>query len=66
MSMLHLILDLEETLDRVRHSLKEGGLLFSSTVCLEGLEKYVIPALGDFGLLPKIRVLTQVTLVERM
>ncbi|WP_281973535.1 class I SAM-dependent methyltransferase [Ruegeria faecimaris] len=66
MSILHLVLDLDATLDRVRSSLKEGGLFFSSTVCLEGLEKYVIPALGTIGLLPKIRVLTQEILVERM
>ncbi|WP_271951472.1 class I SAM-dependent methyltransferase [Ruegeria faecimaris] len=66
MSILHLVLDLDATLDRVRSSLKEGGLFFSSTVCLEGLEKFVIPALGTIGLLPKIRVLTQEILVERM
>ncbi|WP_299637767.1 class I SAM-dependent methyltransferase [uncultured Ruegeria sp.] len=66
MSVLHLVLDLDETLDRIRNSLKEGGLLFSSTVCLEGMEKYAIPALGAIGLLPKIRVLTQEILVERM
>ncbi|NVO56891.1 class I SAM-dependent methyltransferase [Rhodobacteraceae bacterium B1Z28] len=66
MSVLHLVLDLDEALERVRGSLKEGGLLFSSTVCLEGMEKYAIPALGAIGLLPKIRVLSQEILVERM
>ncbi|AZV78221.1 class I SAM-dependent methyltransferase [Parasedimentitalea marina] len=66
MSILHLVSDLDETLDRVRKSLKEGGLFFSSTVCLEGFQRFAIPALGTIGVLPKIRALTQDILVERL
>ena len=69
MSILHLVKDVDQTLQKVRKSLKPGGLFFSSTVCLSdsnGLERYFLPPLSAIGLLPKIVRFKGVDLVERI
>lgn len=58
MSILHLVEDAEFVLEKARRSLKPGGLLITSTVCLGdrlGLERLFVPPLSAIGILPKLR-----------
>lgn len=69
LSILHLVADLNATLDRVFMRLRPGGYFFSSTVCLgemSGLTRYALPVLGAIGLLPKILPLTSTALSEQL
>lgn len=69
MSILHLVDDAEAVLDKVRRSLKPGGLFFTSTVCLgdsRGLEHYFLPPLSAIGLLPKLRMFKAADLLKLM
>lgn len=69
MSILHLVKDVDQTLQKVRESLKPGGLFFSSTVCLgdsNGLERYFLPPLSAIGVLPKLTRFKGVELIKRI
>ncbi len=69
MSILHLVTDVDQTLEQVWKSLKPGGLFFSSTVCLgdsNGLERYFLPPLSAIGILPKVVRFKGADLIDRI
>jgi len=60
-SLLHLLEDLPDDLDRINSLLKPGGLLISKTVCLSGiysLFRLIIPIMQLFGKAPFVRFMT--------
>jgi ubiquinone/menaquinone biosynthesis C-methylase UbiE len=68
-SVLHLVRDLDTTLDRVRRCLKPGGIFVSSTACIRdmgGLVARVLPHLAFTGLIPKVLPLTGNGLISQM
>ncbi len=68
-SILHLVRDLDATLEHVRRSLKPGGLFVSSTVCvrdMNGLVARVLPYLSFTRLIPKVVPFSSDSLIARM
>lgn len=69
MSILHLLEDKEAALARIFATLKPGGLLISSTVCLDGWMTIfkVIGPIGKFlRLLPTVKVFTAAQLARSL
>ncbi|SFD12802.1 class I SAM-dependent methyltransferase [Tropicimonas isoalkanivorans] len=76
MSVLHLMDDPDATISRVFDMLRPGGLFFSSTTCLDGLDatgfgarliaRVLLPAGGALGLLPRMTRLSRAGLRARM
>jgi len=60
-SLLHLIDDVPNVLDRVREQLKPGGLFISKTECLKNrsvMMRALVPALTAMGLAPRVTFLS--------
>ena len=60
-SLLHLIEDVPNLLDRVREQLKPGGLFISKTVCLKDssfLVRALVPVLTATGIAPRLTFLS--------
>lgn len=69
LSILHLVEDLDATLDKVRRLTKPGGVFVSSTACLSDHMRWFRPlaTLGArFGALPKVRFFTADALAARI
>lgn len=68
LSILHLLDDRDEAIEKVHGLLKPGGVFVSSTACLGGTAlrfiKYVAPIGRLFGLLPLVKVFTPKELEE--
>ncbi len=65
MSILHLLDDREAVIAKLFDILKPGGVFISSTVCLQGVMRILLPflAIGKFlGLLPTIKFISRETL----
>ncbi len=61
LSLLHLLPNRQDAIERVFRSLKPGGLFVTSTVCLQdgyGFLKYIIPAMQFFGMAPHVEFLS--------
>lgn len=67
MSVLHLLNDPESAIQYVFSKLKPGGYFFSSTACIADSMpwfKYITPIGNALGLLPRLHVFTQQTLLS--
>lgn len=68
-NILHLVPDVELTLQHLFQHLKPGGLLISKTPCLSGMSFFVrllIPVMQFFGKAPPVLFLSQDTLLSHM
>ena len=69
LSILHLVENKEEVIDKVHRVLRPGGVFVSSTVCLGDTMKFfkVIGPIGKFfGLMPLVRVFTAKELADSL
>ena len=60
-SLLHLIEDVPNVLDRVREQLKPGGLFMSKTECLKNrsvMVRALVPVLTAMGIAPRVTFLS--------
>ncbi len=67
MSILHLVDDRRQVIGKVHELLRPGGHFVSSTVCIGTMSpilRWVLPLVGKLGLIPKIGVFTDETLVH--
>lgn len=67
MSVLHLLNDPESAIQYVFSKLKPGGYFFSSTACIADSMpwfKYITPIGNALGLLPRLHIFTQQTLLS--
>lgn len=61
LSILHLLEDKEEVIDRVHQMLKPGGIFVSSTTCIGDTMKFfkvIVPIGRLLGLMPLVKVFT--------
>ena len=68
-SILHLIKDLDATLQHVRGRLKPGDWFVSSTVCVSDRSKmlgWVLPIIAKTKLIPRVAALTSANLEHRI
>lgn len=68
-SLLHLVPDLEASLERIRAALKPGGLFVSKTVCMgerSALLRGLVRLLTFIGRAPEVAVLTRSSFVAAM
>lgn len=68
LSILHLLPNKDEILDKVHGLIKPGGYFISSTACLSDVpgiaSKYIFPFLSSLGLIPKLNVFSKGELIE--
>lgn len=68
-SLLHLVEDIPQVLDRVYEQLKPGGLFLSKTVCLKDRSlplQVFVRTLTALGLAPKVTMLSPKELIEHL
>ena len=69
MSILHLVDDRSQVMQRVYQMLKTDGYFVSSTVCLGDWMswfRFVVPVLRRMGLIPNVSSLTEQTLIQEL
>ncbi len=69
LSILHLLENKEEVLEKVLKLLKPGGVFVSSTVCMAdrmSFFKYIAPLGRKLGLLPILKIFSEQNLLESM
>ncbi len=67
MSILHLVDDRRQVISKVHELLRPGGYFVSSTACIgtmSPIPRWILPLGGKLGLIPKIGIFTDETLVH--